>query len=242
MSKTYQKPFITSPVSSTLKEFIYTQPSTTQSSTTKTQSTSQSTSQSQQQSQQSQSRPTNKNNKWSEFQLPPQPVINNVIKVNTSNQYNIINNINIKVENTNMNHEFEEKQRVNNREKERERERTTPREERKSIDKTNNPNSSTSSSSPKKPYDKSTAVSHYAVGKTIGEGTFGKVKKGIHKLTGLPVAIKILEKDKIVDLADVERVKREIHILTRVRHPNVIRLFEVIDSPRHIFLIMVTFL
>ena len=47
------------------------------------------------------------------------------------------------------------------------------------------------------------AVSHYAVGKTIGEGTFGKVKKGIHKLTGLPVAIKILEKERIVDLADV---------------------------------------
>lgn len=66
----------------------------------------------------------------------------------------------------------------------------------------------------------------------------GKVKKGIHKLTGLPVAIKILEKERIADLADVARVKREIHILTRVRHPNVIRLFEVIDSPRHIFLIM----
>jgi len=82
------------------------------------------------------------------------------------------------------------------------------------------------------------AVSHYSVGKTLGEGTFGKVKKGIHKLTGLTVAIKILEKERIVDLADVERVKREIHILTRVRHPNVIRLFEVIDSARHIFLIM----
>lgn len=68
--------------------------------------------------------------------------------------------------------------------------------------------------------------------------TVGKVKKGIHKLTGLSVAIKILEKERIVDLADVERVKREIHILTRVRHPNVIRLYEVIDSPRHIFLIM----
>jgi len=69
-------------------------------------------------------------------------------------------------------------------------------------------------------------------------GTFGKVKKGIHKLTQLPVAIKILNKDKIMDLSDVERVKREIHILTRVNHCNVIRLFEVIDSPRHIFLIM----
>lgn len=41
------------------------------------------------------------------------------------------------------------------------------------------------------------------------------------------VAVKILEKDRIVEPADVERVRREIHILTRVRHPNVIRLYEV---------------
>jgi 5'-AMP-activated protein kinase catalytic alpha subunit len=81
-------------------------------------------------------------------------------------------------------------------------------------------------------------VQDYDVMETIGEGTFGKVKKGIHKLTNIPVAIKILEKERIVDGADVERVKREIHILTRVQHPNIIRLFEVIDSPRHIFLIM----
>ena len=36
-------------------------------------------------------------------------------------------------------------------------------------------------------------------GKTIGSGTFGKVREGIHQLTGEKVAIKILEKDKIKD-------------------------------------------
>ena len=45
---------------------------------------------------------------------------------------------------------------------------------------------------------------YYSIGKTLGEGTFGKVKKGIHKDTGLTVAIKILEKERIVDAADVE--------------------------------------
>jgi len=49
--------------------------------------------------------------------------------------------------------------------------------------------------------------------KTIGEGTFGKVKLGTHILTGEKVAVKILEKSKITDIADVERVAREIHIL-----------------------------
>lgn len=48
------------------------------------------------------------------------------------------------------------------------------------------------------------------------------MRLGTHILTGEKVAIKILEKDKIKDQADVERVTREIHILKIVRHPNVI--------------------
>ena len=44
------------------------------------------------------------------------------------------------------------------------------------------------------------------IGKTIGEGTFGKVKVGTHVLTEEKVAIKILEKDRIIEVADVERV------------------------------------
>eukprot|EP01083_Nonionella_stella_P046012 123226_1 len=79
---------------------------------------------------------------------------------------------------------------------------------------------------------------HYSIGKTIGEGTFGKVKKGIHKLTGIKVAIKILVRKRIVEVADRERVNREIAIMKKLRHPNVVRLFEVIDTPRYIFLIM----
>lgn len=48
------------------------------------------------------------------------------------------------------------------------------------------------------------------LGKTLGEGTFGKVKLATHILTGEKVAIKILEKQKIIDQSDVERVTREI--------------------------------
>ena len=64
--------------------------------------------------------------------------------------------------------------------------------------------------------------------KTLGEGTFGKVKLGTHILTGGKVAVKILEKDRIIDVADVERVSREIHILKQIRHPNIIQLYEII--------------
>ena len=70
-------------------------------------------------------------------------------------------------------------------------------------------------------------IGNYTIGKTIGEGTFGKVKLGTHNLTEEKVAIKILEKERIKDVADVERVAREIHILKLIRHPNIIQLYEV---------------
>jgi len=82
------------------------------------------------------------------------------------------------------------------------------------------------------------SIGHYILGKTIGEGTFGKVKLGTHILTGEKVAVKILEKERIVDVADVERVAREIHILKLVQHPHIIQLYEIIETPRQLYLIM----
>ena len=67
------------------------------------------------------------------------------------------------------------------------------------------------------------------IGRTQGEGTFGKVKSAIHQITQEKVAIKILEKERIVEVADVERVSREIHILKLIRHKHVIQLYEVIN-------------
>ena len=78
---------------------------------------------------------------------------------------------------------------------------------------------------------KSISIGNYTLGKSIGEGTFGKVKIGVHNLTGENVAIKILEKSRIWDVADVERVSREIHILKLIRHPNIIQLYEIIETP-----------
>jgi serine/threonine protein kinase len=79
----------------------------------------------------------------------------------------------------------------------------------------------------------------YFLGDTIGEGTFGKVKTGTHALTDEKVAIKILEKNKIVDEKDVRRVRREIEILKRNRHVNVVQLYDVVDTPSKVYLVMV---
>lgn len=69
---------------------------------------------------------------------------------------------------------------------------------------------------------KNKIIGHYTLSKTLGEGTFGKVKLGTHNLTRERVAVKILEKRRIVDVSDIERVTREIHILKLIRHPNII--------------------
>lgn len=70
-------------------------------------------------------------------------------------------------------------------------------------------------------------IGNYRIEKTIGEGTFGKVKLGIHIPTEEQVAIKILEKDRIQDKEDLERISREINILKKLNHPNIIKIYDV---------------
>ncbi|KAL3681913.1 hypothetical protein R1sor_024869 [Riccia sorocarpa] len=82
------------------------------------------------------------------------------------------------------------------------------------------------------------SLSDYKVGKTIGLGSFGKVKIAEHSLTGQKVAIKILHRKKIREQNMDKRVRREIKILRLIMHPHIIRLYEVIEGPSHIFLVL----
>jgi 5'-AMP-activated protein kinase catalytic alpha subunit len=84
----------------------------------------------------------------------------------------------------------------------------------------------------------SKSIGHYLLGKTIGEGTFGKVKLGRHVLSGERVAVKILVKERIVEVADVERIAREVHILKLIRHPHIVQLYEIIETRGQLYLIM----
>ncbi|KAI3849556.1 hypothetical protein MKW92_011352 [Papaver armeniacum] len=79
---------------------------------------------------------------------------------------------------------------------------------------------------------------NYKLGKTLGIGSFGKVKIAEHALTGHKVAIKILNRRKIRSLEMVEKVRREIKILRLFMHPYIIRLYEVVETPSDIYVVM----
>ncbi|XP_020970045.1 SNF1-related protein kinase catalytic subunit alpha KIN10 [Arachis ipaensis] len=79
---------------------------------------------------------------------------------------------------------------------------------------------------------------NYKLGKTLGIGSFGKVKIAEHVLTGHKVAIKILNRRKIKNMEMEEKVRREIKILRLFMHPHIIRLYEVIETPTDIYVVM----
>ncbi|KAK4353790.1 hypothetical protein RND71_025984 [Anisodus tanguticus] len=78
----------------------------------------------------------------------------------------------------------------------------------------------------------------YDVGKTLGEGNFGKVKYAKHIDSGQSFAIKILEKSRILDLRSTDQIKREIGTLKLLKHPNVVRLYEVLASKSKIYMVL----
>lgn len=92
---------------------------------------------------------------------------------------------------------------------------------------------------------------NYLLLQTLGEGEFGKVKLGVHKEWGEEVAVKLIKRDKVgtpdghlqitgpsKDPSKMTKVEKEIRVLKDVRHPNIVRLYEVIESDRYIGIVL----
>lgn len=76
----------------------------------------------------------------------------------------------------------------------------------------------------------------YRLGRTLGQGTYGKVKWGINTVTGQEVAVKIMKPQELKDKSDIER---EINILKLLKHPNIVDLYDVIhDNDGRIYLVL----
>lgn len=84
----------------------------------------------------------------------------------------------------------------------------------------------------------SNRVGKYQIVKTLGEGSFGKVKLAYHLTTGQRVALKIINR-KTLSKSDMQgRVEREIAYLRLLRHPHIIKLYDVIKSKEEIIMVI----
>uniref|UniRef100_A0A8C5GDC2 MAP/microtubule affinity-regulating kinase 3 n=1 Tax=Gouania willdenowi TaxID=441366 RepID=A0A8C5GDC2_GOUWI len=80
-------------------------------------------------------------------------------------------------------------------------------------------------------------IGNYRLLKTIGKGNFAKVKLARHILTGKEVAIKIIDKTQL-NPTSLQKLFREVRIMKTLNHPNIVQLFEVIETEKTLYLIM----
>ncbi|XP_045904342.1 serine/threonine-protein kinase MARK1-like isoform X2 [Micropterus dolomieu] len=85
--------------------------------------------------------------------------------------------------------------------------------------------------------DEQPHVGNYRLMKTIGKGNFAKVKLARHTLTGREVAIKIIDKTQL-NPTSLQKLFREVSVMKTLNHPNIVKLFEVIETEKTLYLVM----
>lgn len=81
------------------------------------------------------------------------------------------------------------------------------------------------------------SIENYRLGKTIGRGNFAKVKLATHIPTGVEVAVKIINKTNLSD-DSLKKLWREVKIMKMLDHPNIVKLFEVIETHDVLYLVL----
>eukprot|EP01061_Rhynchopus_euleeides_P011322 TRINITY_DN20895_c0_g3_i3.p1 TRINITY_DN20895_c0_g3~~TRINITY_DN20895_c0_g3_i3.p1 ORF type:complete len:236 (+),score=86.05 TRINITY_DN20895_c0_g3_i3:281-988(+) len=81
-------------------------------------------------------------------------------------------------------------------------------------------------------------IGKYQLDKTLGSGAFSKVKLGIDTETAKNYAIKIIDKEQLQREHMEEQLKREIAVMKLLDHENVVKLYEVLQTQRHIYLVL----
>jgi len=77
----------------------------------------------------------------------------------------------------------------------------------------------------------------YSFRKKLGSGAFGEVKLAVNRKTHEQVAVKILKKKKM-DTKEKTMLEREIRVMAKLHHSNIVQMIEVYDTPHHTYLIM----
>lgn len=80
-------------------------------------------------------------------------------------------------------------------------------------------------------------VGKYELGRTLGSGSFSKVKLGIDD-QGKQYAVKIIDKEQLIKEHMEEQLKREISVMRMLNHPNCVKLFDVLQTQNNIYLVL----
>lgn len=84
----------------------------------------------------------------------------------------------------------------------------------------------------------SVLMERYEIGRLLGQGTFAKVYYGRSIQTQESVAIKMIDKEKVIRVGLMNQIKREISVMRLVRHPNIVKLYEVMATKTKIYFVM----
>ena len=84
----------------------------------------------------------------------------------------------------------------------------------------------------------SKSLLEYQIEGTIGEGNYGKVKYGTHLITKQPVAIKFINKNRLIRGGDTDRIKNEMKIISGLNHPNILKSYEIFEDDLFYYIVM----
>ncbi len=81
-------------------------------------------------------------------------------------------------------------------------------------------------------------IGKYVLSNKIGQGGWGIVYRGMHKLLKMPVAVKMMKHDMAMDPEFLENFRQEAEIIARMRHPNIVSVYDIEEIYKTIFIIM----
>ena len=80
-------------------------------------------------------------------------------------------------------------------------------------------------------------IGPYMLVRNLGSGSTSKIKLAIHQETKMPVAIKIIKKDSFKDNPQLQpKIQREIALMRLFDHPHILKLLDILESPRHLYI------